>query len=192
MILTIHPGGKLYRTKDSGTAEDVTSKIPFFTQFYECKIIEGVTLRDIFLLLQRDIAFWKILVNNYVECFVEEGLKPPREPVDLDFLELYYWIEIEDGKLIGLTHPEFHGHKDNQSFAIDFCAANDLAHLPVKLGGLRTCKKTYTPSYTLGDIICGIIWELSFYGPPEERDETSEMLMARYNDVIEREVDKEI
>jgi hypothetical protein len=188
MILTIFPNGRLIKTKDSGTAEDVTNKIPFYTQYYECKIAKGVTLKDILLLIQRDLDFWKILVNNYVETFVEEGLRETNKTADLDYLELYYWLQVEDDTVLGLMFPDFHGHKDNTSYALDFLPVYEIADLPVVLGGFKACGKVYQSQYTLNDIVAGIIWELSFYGPPEQRDEQSKILCDRYDEIIEREV----
>lgn len=73
-------------------------------------------------------------------------------------------------------------------WGISFTAANDLINIPVKLNdtfavyeGILRCKdkpgfghklvEFKNPTYTLGGILEGIIWEMSFHGGPEKRDE---------------------
>lgn len=72
-------------------------------------------------------------------------------------------------------------------WSISFTAANDLINVPVKLAkdvviyeGILKCKRGAmpqklvefkNPSYTLGNILQGIIWEMSFHGGPSSRND---------------------
>jgi len=79
-------------------------------------------------------------------------------------------------------------------WGISFSKANDLINIPVKLSdrfdiyegilkwkvhqapGDRLLASFKNPPYTLGGILEGIIWEMSFHGGPEKRDDFSSEL----------------
>ena len=98
--------------------------------------------------------------------------------------------------LSGLNFPRLHGvgyiHKEDHldddgllmaekgtrtNYAIEFTPTYELAKLPLKLNNEVAIFKDFSstqvyhdPTFTLGHILHGIMWELSFCGSPAERD----------------------
>ncbi len=99
----------------------------------------------------------------------------------------------------GFLIPNFHGvgvklredtehykKGDRIKWGINLSPVNTLIKIPVKLNKTfiiyednlqskpdekpKVLGEFENPQYTLGNLLHGIIWELSFYGPPEERD----------------------
>jgi len=109
-------------------------------------------------------------------------------------------IDDDEGfQLLGMNRPDFHGmgkvleedHEhgfkkgDRIAYSTSFQSTSTLIDLPVKLKyETEVYEDDYTSKdlmhksvikfnsvpYTLLNILYGIIWELSFYGPPSERD----------------------
>lgn len=209
MGLIIKPGGHIERKKweDGGyVVQDVTDSGPLHLM-EPCVLEDGVTLRDIFVILKRDIDLYSIIINNWVEEIVEEGLSgkaPAKDDTSVDFLELYWEIEAEVGKdpeFGGHLFPSFHGwgtwpedghtpagHKGG--IAVDFSPSYELIDLPVKLRDAVgfSVEKNYRSkpgdrqeypgaTYSLFHILYAIIWELSFAGGPDDRAAKLEKLM---------------
>lgn len=111
-------------------------------------------------------------------------------------------------RLNGFLMPNFHGvgvklREDTESYkkgdrikwGINLSPINTLIKIPVKLNKRfiihedniqskpdekpKVLGEFENPQYTLGNILYGIIWELSFYGPPEERDKVKRGLEER-------------
>lgn len=105
--------------------------------------------------------------------------------------------------LHGAKFPSFHGigyelQEDRDGwkkgtrvpYSLSFQSANKLINLPVRLNKEFSVSKddyvdnTHTDvfikfdamPYTLFDILYGIMWELSFYGPPAKRDEEGQKI----------------
>jgi hypothetical protein len=97
-------------------------------------------------------------------------------------LELYWYIDYdeEEQKLSGNILPGFHGMgiSDHMPYSLMFTPANEIAELPLRLSQEFTLvsikgkePEIYkTPEFSLGQILYGIIWELSWIGGPEERE----------------------
>jgi len=171
---------------------DVSDKLPFYL-FHECKIAEGTTLKDIFKLLQPHLDVLKVVINFWVEEFVEEGLQEGEPANEIKYLKLDWILEDNDyegRELSGNTMPHFSGQGDDLgggyiAYGISHLPINAISHLEVKLEGFCICNSIGSleerienpilyehpcPQYTLGNILYGIFWDLSFYGPPKERD----------------------
>mgnify|MGYP003462339920 CR=1 FL=1 len=153
MGLLIKKDGKLERDKYGKETEDATE---FALQYLmePCKIEDGVTLKDIFLILQRDIDVYKFIINNWVEELVEEGLSGRTDEeiendCNIEYLELYWNLSAEIGKdkdFSGYLFPGFHGwglwpdcEFDNYpkgtrgGIAVEFTPVYNLINCPVKL-----------------------------------------------------------
>ena len=131
---------------------------------------------------------------------------------DIDYLELYFEIiEHDYGKKYpvetsGLNFPKFHGvgvmKKDTEhekkgqtvQWAIELTEPWKLALYPVKLRtsiqvtrekpkANETLATLQNPAFTLGHILYGVIWELSFYGPPKKAKKFREELGRRIEDI---------
>lgn len=206
--LELRRNGKLFHITKEGE-RDVTD-LALFYLMDNCVLGEDVTLRDVFLLLKQDIDTYKVIINGHVEKIVEEGLSGKKsEPIEgdcnIDFLELYWNLEINEGKwpsFGGCQFPQFHAWGDwpNDEFgnhppgtkggiAVDFTPSYDLLDYPLKLrGDVNVCiTEDYkwktavnlnlpSPSYSLLNILYGVIWELGWHGSPEQRVEKSEEL----------------
>lgn len=153
MSLTIKKGGVIIREKHNEAPKDVTDEA-LFHLMENVKLDENVTLRDIFLILQRDMGVYTCIINNWVDDIVEEGLsgkksEPTEDDYEIDFLELYWNMTAEIGKdpeFDGFTFPEFHGWGtwpessfNNQpeeykgGIGVEFTPSYDLIDLPLKL-----------------------------------------------------------
>lgn len=112
-------------------------------------------------------------------------------------LEVDNYDDKEKDHLSGFNFPRFHGigfvHEEDwidkwgglmaekgtrTNYAIEFTPAYELAKLPLKLNSEVNIYKDYkhvvtyhNPNFTLGHILYGIMWELSFCGPPAKRDD---------------------
>lgn len=223
--LVIKKGGKLVKIKWSVRSQkwiekNITSKA-IFHLFDRCEIDDNVTLRDIFLLIKRDLHFYKIVIRNWVDEIVEEGLKAKfkrddKEGERIDYLELYWHYEVDKfnkektSQLQMPIFPGFHGVGiyDNQpsNWAVEMSPQSSIIGLPVKLkdeliifddSKFKLGKKKYdynykgeifkSPSYSLGQILYGIIWELSFFGSPKDRDEQKKKLDQSVKEIEEDE-----
>jgi hypothetical protein len=188
--LIIKPGGKLiskYWFYDEEVEvgkyvyEDVTHTA-ITRLFDKCILDEQVILRDVFLLLNTNLPVFDMLIGNWCKQYVCEGLQETDKTSDSEIhhLELYWYAEEygydEGSEFEGLRFPDFHGIGDEHNYDISLTKADNLAFLPLKLNDQFTIVKdsevTYykSPEFTLGQILYGIIWELSFYGDPDKRD----------------------
>ena len=122
-----------------------------------CTLDADVTLRDVFLLMNRHIKTFDAIIGNHCEAIVKSGLsKRSRRNTktdDIDYLELYFEITEEknfkgdDRETTGLRFPNLHGSgvlkKDSpdghgkkgdiQHWAIELTEAWKLAAYPLKL-----------------------------------------------------------
>lgn len=154
--LTLKKGGKLTKTewvydKEKECGEYVTTPInePSFAYLNDtCVLDDDVTLRDVLLLLQKDITFYSIMLRNWVDELVDEGLnKTPEERGDIDYLELYWHLEKTTYKdktsFSGHQFPGFHGWGDwddaslasgiKGGIAVEMTPVNELVDLPLRL-----------------------------------------------------------
>lgn len=86
------------------------------------------------------------------------------------------------------------------SYSVSFMSASELARLPIKLSDeikIYDMDNQYCiheilkgVSYSLGQILYGIIWELSFYGPPVDRNQKEKELKEAVKS-IEKKIDEE-
>lgn len=208
--LEIRPGGKLFATywiydkaAQRGVYEvrDVT-KHALRLLFEKCELAPDVTLRDILLLLNSDLAVFNAVLGNHCEALVKEGLSPTTEALsELESLELYWHISAYNDQFSGYTFPAFHGvGRPNEAgertyYAIEMTPVNQMAHIPLKLNpafhiyevdpdnGKDEEYHFKNAEYSLGHILHGILWELSFFGPPEKRDSFVEEVNRRVEEI---------
>lgn len=176
--------------------------------FEQCTIQKGVTLKDILVLLRQDMTTYVTILGNWVDEIVNEGLTSIKEPDDkVEKLELYWSLEREiyKGKksFSGYHFPSFHGlgYKDKDgavtNYAVEFTPVGKLIEKEVVLrenlgiftSDLDNFKMTHNDetfndaTYTLGHILHGIIWELSFLGSPVDRDEKADEINQSLDDI---------
>lgn len=246
--LRIKKGGKLVETKwvydhakQEGEYQDFDRTSTAVRHMFEqCELEEGVTLKDIFLLLNSELEVFDAVIGNWCQEIVTEGLTQPAKPYDLtdeeavEFLDLRWDWYYDDASQYG---PSFYGHGrpnlggtgiartkvkyfdwndkngnpeveynigDRTPWAISFTPANELINVPVRLmneavvyddntdKGFDVQNKTgygfpiatyKNPTFTLGNILYGIIWELSFFGGPDKRQEKKDELFKIVDDI---------
>lgn len=153
----------------------------------------GITLRDIFLLLSKDIATFSVVLGcPFLEDILVDGLSEPvitENKKDIAFLELSRVIAIDKGEI--LWNLDFHGLGEEDSYAVELSPPNEISDLPLILNedfivsdieNEKVYLKTKM-SYTLQDILIGIIDELSFAGPPDFKAMVLEELKERAKDL---------
>jgi hypothetical protein len=185
--LILEVGGKLTALHDDQTTTtDVSDSAPTLL-FETCQLAAKVTLRDVFLLISKHLDVFETLLGNWCREFTEEILsaKDFEPTAEIQHLELVFFLEDYEGTLYGMTRPDFHGvGKDNEKYSIVFTPTYQIADFPVLLGGIVTEKgDVYRAPFTLGQILHGILWELSFFGPPKSRDEKAEELVKSSSDI---------
>lgn len=235
----IRSGGKLVHTfwhydeeKDEGgwQEKDVTDE-SFSHLWKETSLADDVTLKDIFLLINRHLEVFDVLLGNWCAELTEEALsgQDAEEDTDIEYLELYKYYELgevwENGELLpdvigplNTAFPSFHGkgflrtEKDRndgqpfrENYAVELSPTYKIVDLPLKLNrelvifddpswhkefkaGNKPNFEDYTISYpwvgyTLGEILYGIVWELSFFGGPQKRDDMMTELKERVDEI---------
>lgn len=211
MHLLVKPGPKVYRVKwvydksiDRGAYQetDITDDGLLHNLFFcECKLADGVRLWDILKLLENHLDFYDQLFGCHAKELVQEGLSV--FPSDLDdeiaYLELYWFLEsdLEYG-ITGTLFPSFHGigyEPEKIPYGVELVPVYELAGLPLKLGGYSLYKtegplnermivESPKAQFTLQQILYGIIWELSYFGGPIEREKRSREFFDTFCEAI--------
>lgn len=196
MNVILRPGPQLIRIDwhdGEWVEEDVTDKWMTYLFWPECKI-EGATLADCLRLMQKSLAFSKVVFNMWIEEFIEEGLNPVEPDEELLSLELYVAHELDEDGLDGLPFPSVHAPSADETYSIMFTPASNLSHLPITLGTFSVWKdrdayfETEPYPVSLGQILYALIWELSYCGSPRERDKKNEEVLGAYEDAIKEEL----
>lgn len=218
--LWIRKGGILWRARwrdDEFIEEDVTESAISYL-FDRCELEDGVTLRDIFLLLNTELEIFDALLGNWCEDLVTEGLtaKADRDK-DIEFLEIY-WRYYKEGTSFfgGNIFPSFHAigylHEtdfydeygnlmckagERVEYGVSMTSPSELIDIPIRFASKVSIhdetQREEKPQFfdqgefSLGQILYGIIWELSFWGGPSERNKMSQEVLD-----MRKEIDNEI
>ena len=169
------------------------------------ELAEGFTVRDYFKIVEKHEMLH--LLDHYFEPFLEEVRKCPAEGcTDSDHVAIefrkYVSADFGDDAHISMDYslicktPDEHTTPDENGYThygISFVPMSKLLDVPItfgKLGIHRISNKKaeefsyeFITYYSLWDFIRGFIWEISFYGVPEERDAQKEELMDRVESI---------
>lgn len=177
---------------------DVTDNMPSFL-FNECTFEDNLTLKDVFDLVEKHVEILSIIIPYHIQEFISESKSDEAvSDYDITSLEIYRTNDhdiFEDSNEL-LSSICFHGLSNEKelSIGLDFMPVNKIIHLPITQntefkihGGLgyETGATTYdfgNQKFTLMDIIHGIFYELSFYGPPIRRNENAQIIRERLDD----------
>ena len=151
--LTIIKGGKLIERywnydrknkKGSYKEREIKKIYPQHLHDKTCRVGEGVTLKDLFKLMSKSIEYWHLLVGNWCDEFVKEGLqKSSKKESVMDYMELY-WHPIKEvypksEEFMMHYRMDFHGKSIKkvrnlgQNYSIAFSKVNNYSHLPLKI-----------------------------------------------------------
>jgi hypothetical protein len=234
MEVMIKKGGYLLEStynEEKQAYEHTKDVTPYATRylFDSCKLDDDITLRDIFLLINRDIEIYDAILQNHTKEFVEECLASPIKaaPVygveNVEYLSIYKTLSKDADGLHGFQRPDLSGmgfvmeedyftsgylqtpKGERTRYAVSMSNCGDYSETPVKLLDTLVITNddldhedwgkviaTYkNPEYTMGEIFNAIIWELSFYGPPEKRAAFKEELMGYKEDAM-KQMDEEL
>ena len=207
VLVRIKRGGVLVRVEwDSDEAAYYEKPVEFAATrlFDSCDMEEGVTLGDILQLLREPVEVYEMLLGDLTGQIVAEGLSGKSAPTTLRFLQLYWNLEhdVAENTLTGFLLPDFVGFGPNAdeddkdtTWAIGLRPIYELVDLPVILVPEVQVRILYPPEeiiykgaeFTLGHILRGIIYELSYYGPADARDDLAERLANGRPDVGDTE-----
>lgn len=204
------------------TTKDITKLAPKYL-FEECTIASDATLKDIFLILNKNLDIFDTIIGNWTKELVTEGLNNTATPYTgkynpdgIEYLELYKASEYNKSCKEFYSHTDLHGIgfklKADKLFSwgevewkkgtrinwsLSFLKPNEIINIPIKLNTTLTVingdinhgkyhdklAEYQGVTYTLGEILYSIMWELSFFGGPSSRDSKKGEL-----DVITKEI----
>lgn len=188
---------------------DVTDLAPTLL-WTELRVCTDTTLNDVFLLLKEHIDFFDMVIGNHCKAYVEEAFsKYDDKDTDLVSVTLNWNFTInnnwEDGEdeFAGYDFPNLGAVGANEEkYSVSFLPVYKYKHLPLVLvseseifneGKYYKNKDYKNPdkykqsikhtSYSLGSVLYGIIWELSFFGDPASRQVESDEITRRIKDI---------
>ena len=169
---------------------------------------KGVTLKDVFVFLAMDIGLFSGVAGcPFLDELIDEAFAKPYDREEfrdgMAALEIRRYMVVEEDEEDGPylhTRIEFYGTGKEEAYAIEFTPVNELAGYPIFLNedlkitsSIRYANRTegyeekeYLTTkmkFTLRNVMCGILDELSFMGPPESRIEALKDLKNRVDEV---------
>lgn len=169
---------------------EVFSLIPYLTNI--CEIKENFTFGDLFSFIEAEAEliekiFGGSMGNFPLDEFIDEIKKETiKEKHPLEALEVYKCVEIHEYKrevdLNDCNHFHGLGKDENevmQQWAIEGTSLHQLKNVPLKLrkkGYLTNWRvkpvkiEEFDTYYSLFDVINSILYEITFYGSPTNRE----------------------
>lgn len=184
---------------------EVTGRILAYL-FEKITLAERVTLRDIFALIEKSPLLKENLHHYWIEEFLSEAKTIAKASVEInprsiEYLELYWsWEYDKDSRSYrSPLRPDFHGvgilQKEDLiehdhvvcpkgqriNWSISTAELSEIIDLPLKISDEALITETAPPlkircDTTLGQMLEGIFWELSFHGGPNGRRSFNEDL----------------
>ena len=144
---------------------------------------DDVVLKDLFLLINQNLDIFTIIFRNYIDIYTFNALNNTPDINDsMDWVELYWHLDAFKNELTIPSIPEYHGVQiakedgdyykkgDKIKYAIELSPIENSVNCPLKLNNkIEFNGSIYDiDSYTLYQVILGVIWEISFHGDPVE------------------------
>jgi hypothetical protein len=200
----------LYLKKDKTIISDYygAKKVIEYDDILKVAIVDGIaeidgwTVEDMLELIKPLGGVWGELAWCDFEVFYEE-MKKPIGDLDKDSIEHIQKIkhirigriieQYEDGEVVESFDATGIGI-DGERYALDFSPINSLKHLPIVVSDEFEIRKLYQnpqepplfkgkKSLCLMDVIWALLWEISFHGTPENRDEQAKELKRRVEEI---------
>lgn len=177
-------------------------------RYYPIQLEEGFTLRDYFTLVMKYPDVLKY--DRFLPAYTLEAKRAPKSGCntldsDISHLELEYTISVEDYHKIkeeleanGIdTNPtidngyHFFGRGNENNWGVEFSSLDEMLDYEIKIGKKILYVSMEDKEFTIEDdfrptfqeFIQEIIWELSFGGLPDQRDELAEEIELRVDEV---------
>ncbi len=174
--LIIKKGGKVFR-KNYNSEYDVTDNA-FQFLFEDCYLEDDIILKDIFVILKRHADIYDAVLGNWCLDFVEEAFSDnPKKDEDLSCAELYWSFSESEVKRTHSFFPCFHGiGLDSETqYSLSLTQPSEILDTKLRLNhSVVIGEQEYQIAYSFGQILNGIIWELSFHGSPDDKESTKE------------------
>jgi hypothetical protein len=184
---------------------DVMDRIPAYL-YEKITLAKSLTLRDIFALVEKSPFLKEYLHHYWIDEFLSEAKSVTKASVEInaksiEYLELYWSWEYdqESQAYKSPLRPDFHGVGILQqediiehnhvvcpkgqgiNWSISTADLGEIIDLPLKIRDEALIAEDAPPlkilsDTTLGQMLEGIFWELSFYGGPEGRRSFNEDL----------------
>jgi len=163
-----------YITKNNNILEDDPDILEFLQ--FPIKLEEGYTLRNFFEMIEK-YTYLQYL-NPYFNDYIEEYNFSPQSNCihdNIHELALMLYITTIDDKDDYEYYYNFCGiDKNGDGYVLDCIPLNKLLDIPMVIGKTILNKSIINDDdVLLWDLITEVIWELSFYGTTEERNEWS-------------------
>jgi hypothetical protein len=181
--LQLRKGGSLFikewkSNKSDYIENEILPKDFIFHSYDTICLGKNVTLRDVFLLIRKNIFVFSILTGcPQLNLLVEEALSVSdvNEDEEIIILKLRRIVTIQRGVIY--FDYNFEGLGKNKHYLLDFIPINRLVFYPIildegfiiedsdKITHFKTNKL-----FTLAEMLNGIIENLSYMGPPNLKD----------------------
>jgi len=183
----IKKNSKIY--KDNIELKDNEDILSFLDE--EFVLEDGFTVKNYFELFNN----YGMLINLdlFIPSYLEEYEKVRNNDVSstsLTKIIIRKVFEFFKDKLKSYVLVDGYSDSENQIFAIDFMELSDLIHLKIEIAKASIVyddmsTKEFEYSLSFYNFIKSIIWELSFYGNPEQSRETRDLMLKSFREVEE-------
>jgi hypothetical protein len=190
--------GKATKTSwDTEARSNVTKEITSLVPYLDCPIeLENTTFGQFFAFIERDKDFYNQAYRSAtygfpIAPYFEEIKKPaelgprewsprpfPKNPLNLDYVEVYWGVDMEDGVIS--DYPGFHGWGDwddknypghKGGIALEFTATHQYKDVTLKLDhefeifdeNLKSIFKT-KKIFRVHDVVRAILYEITWSG----------------------------
>jgi hypothetical protein len=209
--------GELYL---EDTLNGVKEKVDTIKYYMDCPftIEEGVTFDKLFNLILAeseiiDIIFHETTNGISITNFIDEWNVPftNKNLLGIEYLRLrktLEYLEMEKNKGFVDIRIDFDGVGGNMDYSLEFMSLSEMKKLQIVVDNdLHVKEHLQNKSgeifigghciLTLFDIIGTILYEITFYGPPKQRDNTKQTLMDTIDnknllDVLKLQLDEAV
>lgn len=195
----LQPCGRLARMEwDPETERHVeraveTDELAFHLHDTIC-FAEGTTLRDLLALVGRDQdLFTALTACDCLGEILDESGRDEEAFGEISALEFAWATTAEPAgaTMVVDSVVEFYGLGEESRIALEFMSASRLAGVPILLNEAFNIEDNDdvvfrgARRFTLLDVVCGAIGELTFLGSPQERDEAMADLRERVSSSVD-------
>lgn len=183
IVLKIHEAKEVY--KEVLFTED---KNPLSLLLYPIILEEGYTVRDLFKMVEKYCELQLIdnlfpyYVNEYVMCDGQGCVTKDMLAVTIQKTFVLNEDDLDEVIDVG-------GRGSTDDYAIDFTPLKELLDVPLILDKwliftvATQTKKYLEKSYTLWEVLSSFIYEIGFYGKPEDRDREFALVSSTVEEV---------